>query len=141
MSDNIRHLKDTSIVEGNVRVNLRFAQYGPRFDEAQQWLGNQILIDMKPFMPLRTGSQQQRSYVSPGGGAVVFPGPYARFLHEGKVMVDSVTGSPWARKDAVKVVTNRDLVFQVGVPHWTEAAKAEKGAEWARGAAKIIAGR
>lgn len=141
MSDSIRHLHDVSYVQGSVRVNLRFARYGQRFDQAQQWLGNQVLTDCIPYMPLRTGSQRQRSYVAAGGAQVIFPGPYARFLYMGKVMVDSETGSPWARRDAVKVVTPRNLKLQVGVPHWAEAAKADHGGEWTRGCKRILLGR
>ena len=38
MSD-IKHYKNVSYVKGHVRVNLRFAKYGPRFAKAQEWLG------------------------------------------------------------------------------------------------------
>lgn len=87
MSD-IKHYKNVSYVKGHVRVNLRFAKYGPRFAKAQEWLGKQVLADSKLYMPLKTGSLQQRSYVAEGGRQVVFPGPYARYLYMGKVMVD-----------------------------------------------------
>lgn len=148
MSD-LRHLKNSSYVNGHVRVDLEFAKYGDRFPKAQQWLGNQILTDCKPYMPLRTGSQQQRSYVTEGGKQVVFPGPYARYLYMGKVMVDAETGKgpanipgvgPRFRKGAVLVATDRDLQFQVGSAHWFDVAHAEHGNEWVRGCAKIIAG-
>ena len=140
MSGSMRHLQDMSFVEGHVHVKLGFGKYAQRFVEAHQWLGNQVLIDNKPNMPLRTGSQQQRSYVTPDGSKVVFPGPYARMLYMGKVMVDPVTGSPWARKDAVKVTTGRDLKFQVGVARWAEVTARKKRKEWERGCAKIISG-
>lgn len=139
MSD-IRHLKDVSYVDGHVHVNLRLAKYGEQFPKAQQWLGNQILTDCKPYMPTRTGSMQQRSYVTDGGKQVVFPGPYARVDYMGKLMVDPETGSPFARKGAVKIVTDRDLQFQVGTAHWFDVAHAEHGNEWVRGCAKITAG-
>ena len=44
MSD-IKHYKNVSYVKGHVRVNLRFAKYGPRFAKAQEWLGQQVLAD------------------------------------------------------------------------------------------------
>ena len=90
MSD-IKHYKNVSYVKGHVRVNLRFAKYGPRFAKAQEWLGQQVLADSKLYMPLKSGSLQQRSYVAEGGRQVVFPGPYARYLYMGKVMVDPET--------------------------------------------------
>lgn len=139
MSD-IKHYKNVSYVKGHVRVNLRFAKYGQRFAKAQEWLGQQALEDSKLYMPYRSGNLQQQSYVAEGGRQVVFPGPYARYLYMGKVMVDPETGSPRARKDAVKVVTDRDLRFAAGVPHWAEVAQAEHGKEWAKGCKRIILG-
>lgn len=136
----IKHYKNVSYVKGHVKVNLRFAKYGPRFTKAQEWLGKQALADSKLYMPLKTGSLQQRSYVTESGRQVVFPGPYARYLYMGKVMVDPETGSPWARKGAVKVVTDRDLRFSTGVPHWAEVAKNEHGKDWADGCKRIILG-
>lgn len=136
----IKHYKNVSYVKGHVKVNLRFAKYGPRFAKAQEWLGKQALADSKLYMPLKTGSLQQRSYVAESGRQVVFPGPYARYLYMGKVMVDPETGSPWARKGAVKVVTDRDLRFSTGVPHWAEVAKNEHGKDWADGCKRIILG-
>ena len=41
----IKHYKNVSYVKGHVRVNLRFAKYGPRFAKAQEWLGQQVLAD------------------------------------------------------------------------------------------------
>lgn len=136
----MRHLKDVSYVDGHVRVNLQFAKYGERLKEAQFWLGNQVLADCKPYIPLRTGSQQQRSYTTPDGRQIVFPGPYARFLYMGKVMVDPDTGSPFARKGAVKIVTDRDLQFQVGTAHWFDVAQAEHGEAWVHGCKKMLMG-
>lgn len=42
MSD-IKHYKNVSYVKGHVRVNLRFAKYGQRFADAQQWLAGRCL--------------------------------------------------------------------------------------------------
>ena len=127
----IKHYKNVSYVKGHVKVNLRFAKYGPRFAKAQEWLGKQVLADSKLYMPLKTGSLQQRSYVTESGRQVVFPGPYARYLYMGKVMVDPETGSPWARKGAVKVVTDRDLRFSTGVPNTEKTGRmAANGSSW-----------
>lgn len=51
--------------------------------------------------------------------------PMGRFLYEGKVMVDPVTGSPWARPGAKKVVTDRPLTYAnpKATPHWFDTAK------------------
>lgn len=148
MSD-IKHYKNVSYVKGHVRVNLRFAKYGPRFAKAQEWLGQQVLADSKLYMPYRSGNLQQQSYVTEGGRQVVFPGPYARYLYMGKVMVDSKTGKgpanipnvgPRFREGATLVATDRDLRFATGVPRWAEVAQNEHGKEWAAECKRIILG-
>lgn len=79
----------------------------------------------------------------------MFPGPYARYLYMGKVMVDSKTGKgpanipnvgPRFRKGATLVATDRDLRFATGVPHWAEVAQNEHGKEWAAECKRIILG-
>ncbi|MCM1545247.1 MAG: minor capsid protein, partial [Ruminococcus sp.] len=107
----IFHFPGISYVCPNFSVHIALDRYSKRFDDAQQWLGDRVLEDCKPFMPLLTGSLQQRSYVADGGRKVVFPGPYGRFQYMGKVMVDPDTGSPWARKGVKKVVTDRPLTY------------------------------
>jgi hypothetical protein len=86
-------------------------------------------------MPLLTGSLQQRSHTEDGGRKVVFPGPYGRFPYGGKVMVDPVTGSPWARKGVKKALTDRSLTYSnpEATDHWFDTAKARNGEYWING--------
>ena len=111
-------------------------------------MAEQVLADCKPFMPMETGSQIQRSYVDEGGKRVVFPGPYARYLYEGKVMVDSETGKgPMKipdgsggyllrfRKGATLKPTSRPLNYSTtanpqATDHWFDAAKAANQDYW-----------
>ena len=57
-----------------------------------------------------------------------------RFLYEGKVMVDPVTGSAWARKNAKKVVTDKPLTYAnpMAVPHWFDKAKSLYCKDWVK---------
>lgn len=108
---------------------------------AEHVLAEQIEKDTQPFVPMLTGSLTQRTRVD--GSAVIYPGPYARFLYYGKVMVDPNTGSTYAPKGGTKVVTDRDLVFnQIMHPqaqaHWGEASKAQNLGKWARVAEKAV---
>lgn len=126
------------------RVDIKLSRFSRQFAEAQWWLGKQVLGDCKQqFMPLLTGGLQQRSHTENDGRQVVFPGPYARFQYFGKVMVDPVTGSPWARKDAKKVLTDRPLKYSQpqATDHWFEEAKKRHGDSWIEGAKKIAGGR
>ena len=94
-------------------------------------------------MPHLTGNFQQRSYVENDGAKVVFPGPYGRFLYGGKVMIDPVTGSPYARAGAKKVLTDTPLNYSnpQATDHWFDTAKAKNQDYWIEGAGKILGGK
>lgn len=98
--------------------------------------------DTEPFTPALTGSMSQRTRVI--GNEIIYPGPYARYLYYGKVMVDPNTGSAFAPKGQHKVLTDKNLVFNTSMhgqaqSHWFEASKAENLEKWARVAAKVMA--
>lgn len=126
-----------------IRVKIDLTSFASRFEEAQQWLGERVLQDCLPKVPIKSGSQRQRSTVNDGGRRVEFPGPYASFLYEGKVMVDHDTGSPWARRGVKKVSTDRLLNYSDSgaTDHWFEAAKAEYGQQWIEDLKRKIGGR
>ena len=78
--------------------------------------------------------------------------PYGRFLYEGKGMVDELTGSPWARKGAKKVLVGEfggqtrakeNLAFsnKSATPHWFETAKKRHGKSWISGVKKRAGGK
>jgi len=137
------HLPTFSYVNGNFRAEISLNRIADNFNAAQAWLGDRVLEDCRACMPLLTGSLQQRSHTEDGGRRVVFPGPYARFLYGGKVMVDPETGSPWARKGAKKVLTDRPLKFQnpSATDHWFDTAKARNGDYWIAGVKRIAGGK
>ena len=131
---------------------LKFSVKTDGFDELQEAIARactkaehivavQMKKDTSPYVPFLTGSLDQRTLVD--GNAIVYPGPYARFLYYGKVMVDPNTGSTYAPKGGTKVVTDRNLVFNhTGHPqaqsHWCEASKAQNLGKWARVAEKAV---
>lgn len=111
---------------------------GPRAAHA---VAVQIESDTEPFVPARTKSLVNRTQVV--DGAVIYPGPYARFLYHGKLMIDPDTGSTWARKGAIKVVTGKDLDIKKDVhsqaqSKWFEASKAQNVEKWTRVAGRAI---
>lgn len=152
MSDTV-HFKKWSLVRGHVHAEINLEAYGERLETAQWWLGNQVLQACRALMPLRTGSLQDRSYVEDNGRRVVFPGPYARMLYMGKVMVDAKTGKgprkiPTGpgeyvlrfRKGAKLTPTNRRLTYSnpEAVDHWFDEAKARNLPYWVNGVENII---
>ena len=112
-----------------------------RCKQAEHVLAEQMEKDTQPFVPMLTGSLTQRTRVV--GNDIIYPGPYARFLYYGKVMIDPNTGSTYAPKGGTKVVTDRNLVFNHTVhpqaqAHWCEASKAQNIDKWARVAQKAV---
>ena len=112
-----------------------------RCTRAEHILAQQVKKDTDPYVPMLTGSLKNRTRVE--GGAVIYPGPYARFLYYGKVMVDPNTGSTWAPKGGTKVVTDRNLVFTTDFhpqaqAYWFEASKAQNKDKWLRVAQKAV---
>lgn len=108
---------------------------------AESIVGQHVIKDTAPFVPALTGSLSIRTRLD--GNKIIYPGPYARFLYYGKVMVDPQTGSTFAPKGGTKVLTNRDLVFSRAMhpqaqSHWFEASKAQNMEKWARVADKAV---
>lgn len=109
-------------------------------DCAEHVLAVQVAKDTAPFVPMLTGSLRTRTRVT--GNTVVYPGPYARYLYYGKLYVDPLTGSSYARKGVTKVpaVPEKNLIFhRTGTcSHWFEASKAQNMEKWVRVAEKAV---
>lgn len=110
-------------------------------EKAEHTVAIQVQKDTSPYVPFLTGSLDQRTRVD--GSEVIYPGPYARYLYHGKVMVDPETGSAYAPKGGTKVVTDKNLVFNKAMhsqaqAYWFEASKAENMDKWLRAADKAV---
>lgn len=108
---------------------------------AEHVLAIQVRNDTSHYLPYLTGSLDDRTLIN--GNTIIYPGPYARFLHGGLVMVDPVTGSPFARKGATKVLTDRPLQFNKSgnsraTAKWFETSKRENLPKWERVAADAL---
>lgn len=108
---------------------------------AEHAIALQMAKDTEPYVPARTKSLANRTIVQ--DDIIIYPGPYARFLYYGKLMIDPNTGSAWAREGATKVVTGKDLnisraVHSKAQSHWFEASKAQNLPKWRRIAGRIV---
>lgn len=111
-------------------VGKKMAEASPK---TAHILAIQMAKDTEPYVPARTKSLSNRTRVD--GDVIIYPGPYARFLYNGKLMIDPNTGSAWAPKGATKVVTGKDLNISTAVhgkaqSHWFEASKAQNLPKW-----------
>ena len=110
-------------------------------DKAAHIVAMQVRKDTSPYVPALTGSLDKRTRVD--GGEIIYPGPYARYLYFGKLMVDPATGSNYAQKGSTKVLTDKNLVFNKAMhgqaqSYWFEASKAENLEKWVRVADKAV---
>ena len=142
-------LKFSVHTEGLESIKDRLMQAS---SEAEHILAVQIRKDTSPYVPALTGSLDTRTRIEgfsdaglgPGtGGSMMYPGPYARYLYYGKLMVDPTTGSSYAPKGGTKVVTDKNLVFSKSMhaqaqSHWFEASKAQNLEKWVRVADKAV---
>lgn len=121
------------------------AQISRRFQtasgRARHAVALQMAKDTEPYVPAKTKSLANRVIVQED--VIIYPGPYARFLYYGKLMIDPNTGSPFAPKGASKVVTGTDLNISKAVhgkaqSRWFEASKAQNLPKWRRVAGKAV---
>ena len=105
---------------------------------------SQVMKDTSPYVPFLTGSLNARTHVV--GNTIVYPGPYARYLYYGRVMVDSITGKGPAkipevgyrfRRGATLRPTDRPLNYTKdfhpkATARWFEVAKSRNLQKWER---------
>lgn len=133
-----------------IRMEIDLDRFERQYNKAQYGLDSMVMTDMVPYMPMQTGTfinvTKAMSAALAGSGKVVAAAPpMGRFLYEGKVMVDPETNSPWARKGAKKIVTDRDLQYNKNAhpkatDHWFDAAKQARGEEWVNYVKKVAGG-
>lgn len=84
----------------------------------QQLVDSEVMRYMSDYMPRRQAGELEHMMVMAtviGSGQIDIPGPYAHYLHEGILYVSPTTGSSWAKKDEIKVPTDRELTY-AGAP-------------------------
>ena len=131
------HFKGFTLESANMRVKFDPKRLNQNVDRAQFALDSRIMNDMVPYMPMTTGTLIQvtraKSAATAGTGIVcAAAGPYGRFQYYGKVMVDPLTNSPWARKGAKKIVTDKPLEYSNprAQAKWFEVAKEKNLNKW-----------
>lgn len=124
----------------NVKSDIDLAKITSRLDRAQETLGNEVMKDTDKFVPKLTGSLSGGTRVV--DGQIIYPGPYARYLYHGKLMVDPETGSSYARKGSTKTLTGKPLNVAKSNPmaqtEWFEVSKGLNLEKWKRVFAKAV---
>lgn len=112
--------------------------------KTQKFIDQEVIRLMAPYTPYRAGLLEKSSTLGTkiGTGKVNQVAPYARFQYYGKLMVSSITGSPWASHGESKVLTDKNLDHDKSRhpkagPFWFERFKADHKDEVLRGARKV----
>lgn len=148
--------KDRTI-EGEMEIDL--SRFEGQYSRAQYLLDSMVMDSMVPYMPMQTGTfinvtRGMSQSIAGSGKVVAAAPPMGRFLYEGKTMVDEKTGSPYARKDARKVLVSQfggktnareDLQYSKHAhpnvtDHWFDTAKKNHGEMWIRKTKKTAGG-
>ena len=107
----------------------------------QMAIDNAVISYALPYCPWETGTLARSPYTAspPGGGQVIYQGPYARYLYYGEVMGPNIpvfeddSGVPtrfFSPPGQTKHLTGRSLVFKqdqnpMAGPFWFERMKAD----------------
>lgn len=149
MPDKIKQPRDAAIQNTNAELSLVWNKtFGStnttRFSKVQKFVDSECIRLMTPYTPMRNGILMKAAVhgTKIGSGRIYYHSPYARYQYYGKLMVSSVTGSPFARRGESKVLTNTDLKYNtfrhpLAQRLWFEAMKADKKEQILRGAAAI----
>lgn len=141
-------------IDDNFSAELaaKLRQAGPR---AAHVLAEIIKSDTEPFVPALNLKLSGGTQVSEN--KITYPGPYARYLYYGKVMVDRATGKGPMRivgKDGSEYIrfregaklrpTSKDLKIRQSVhpqaqSHWLEGSKAQNLDKWIKEAGELVA--
>lgn len=118
--------------------------------KVEKTLAEQILKDTAPFVPAKTGVFSNLAHTS--GNEIIYTGDQARYLYEGKVMVDEqdrhavfYEGVGFRHRKGSKLhATDKNLVFTTVMhpnaqAHWMEASEKQNGDRWAEIAENAIA--
>lgn len=133
-----------------IELDVDLSRFEKQYGKAQYVLDNAVMTSMEPYMPKRTGvfvnvTKAMSAAIAGSGTVIAAAPPFGRFLYEGKVMVDPVTNSPWARPGAKKIVTDKDLEYDKSkhpkaTDHWFDTAKSNHGESWVRAVKKEAGG-
>ncbi len=134
-------------VKGLKNIETRMAAASKR---ASHDLATQVARDTEQYVPASGAPAGMYNRTQIEGDTIIYPGPYARYLYYGKVMVNSATGKGpmhFYDKHGNEIImfpegstlrpTDRDLVFKKhhhkhAQAHWFEASKAQNLPKWIR---------
>lgn len=137
------NIKGFDLTSDGLEVHVSMKVTSARLKKAHRNLKVNIMNGMLPFMPIRIGDLTRKTRAAntvmlddeimyAAAGSEAGGVPYGNFHYRGMVMVDPLTGSPFARKHAKKVATDRPLTWSNpnAAPYWFDVAKKRYLKQW-----------
>lgn len=134
-----------------IELEVDLSRFEKQYGKAQYQLDSAVMKAMEKYMPMNTGvfinvTKAMSAAIAGSGTVIAAAPPFGRFLYEGKVMVDEVTKSPWARKGARKEVTQKDIEYSTNkhpeaTSHWFDIAKERHIDTWVEKAKRTAGGK
>ncbi len=120
------------MIYGSLTIAVNTSRFDEQYKKAQEYLGNQVLIDCDPYVPFDQGMLKNAGVVEDGGREVVWISPYARYQYFGFAM----------EGPAPKTVTDRPLEYQTAGTgaEWFEEAKSANLSKWIAEVRRIAGG-
>lgn len=101
-----------------------------KIDSAQKYVDSSCIRLMDKYTPMLSGMLVKSATLGTkiGKGEIHQIAPYAKYQYYGKLMVSSITGSPYANKGEKKILTGINLKYSKSVhplagPFWFERMK------------------
>lgn len=122
-------------------LNKQKALSKVRSDGLWKFGANEWWKDITPYAPMETGTTSESVKIRPK--EIEYTAPQAHYLHKGELMVDSETGSSYARKDSKKVYAGKELNISrarhpLATKEWDKAAEPTQKPKLIRAMQKYI---
>ena len=154
-----KYSKTIKSADTDINLKIDLGRFQEQYSRAQFLLDSMVMTSMVPFMPMQSGTlinvtKAMSAAIAGSGKVVAAAPPMGRFLYYGKNMVDELTGSPFARAGAKKVLVSafggktnaRENLNYSKHAHpkaqkeWFDAAKRQDMNKWIRAVKKVAGG-
>jgi hypothetical protein len=136
------NIKMTGSLNITIRYNKRYAkQMQERLNFAQKVVDNEVIRQMTPYVPMKTGTLAKSALLNSviGSGTITYATPYARYLYYGikyapniPIIKEGVLVGFFSppKKNPTSIPLNYDKSFHpLAGAYWFERMKADKSNE------------
>ena len=109
--------------------------------ETQKFFSNEIMRRSDKRVPMDSAILKNSAMLDAGSEGILYVTPYARYHWFGKLMIDSVTGSSYARPYTQKILTDRNMNYQgspLRGPFWVDRTWIDEGNDIVKETEKFI---